>query len=132
VFVALTALYYFWTLSFKSSLPKDATTLVVGRDFLQFWMYGRAAWAPNPGRFYDHNYTMMPSPHCWDHIPDRTGPMPRASCYSPHHSGDCHILPRSGRGSCSGLRPLLVLDYGYLVADAHLSPLYSHPPPYFA
>ena len=53
VFVALTALYYFWTLSFKSSLPKDATTLVVGRDFLQFWMYGRAAWAPNPGRFYD-------------------------------------------------------------------------------
>lgn len=53
VFVALTALYYFSTLSFKDSLPKDATTLVVGRDFLQFWMYGRAAWAPDPGRFYD-------------------------------------------------------------------------------
>ena len=53
VFVGLTALYYFWTVSFKDSFPKDATTLVVGRDFLQFWMYGRAAWAPDPGRFYD-------------------------------------------------------------------------------
>ena len=26
---------------------------VIGRDFLNFWMYGRAAWFADPGRFYD-------------------------------------------------------------------------------
>ncbi len=53
IFATLTAAYYVWTLSFNGGIPRDATTLIVGRDFLQFWMYGRAAWMPHPGQFYD-------------------------------------------------------------------------------
>jgi hypothetical protein len=53
LFVGLTALHYAWTISWSAPIPRDATTLVVGRDFLNFWMYGRAAWLPDPGRFYD-------------------------------------------------------------------------------
>ena len=34
-------------------IPRDATTLVIGRDFLNFWLAGRNAWAADPGRFYD-------------------------------------------------------------------------------
>ena len=34
-------------------IPRDSSTLAMGRDFLNFWMYGRAAWLPDPGRFYD-------------------------------------------------------------------------------
>jgi hypothetical protein len=33
--------------------PKDGSSLVVGRDFVNFWMYGRAALAPAAYRFYD-------------------------------------------------------------------------------
>ncbi len=33
--------------------PRDASSLVIGRDFLNFWMYGRAAFAHAPERFYD-------------------------------------------------------------------------------
>jgi hypothetical protein len=50
---ALIAIVYVWKISWVAPIPRDATTLVIGRDFLNFWMYGRAAWLPNPGRFYD-------------------------------------------------------------------------------
>jgi Glycosyltransferase family 87 len=53
IFVVLTAGLYVWTLSWAGPFPRDGSTLVVGRDFLNFWMYGRAAWAADPGRFYD-------------------------------------------------------------------------------
>jgi hypothetical protein len=53
IFVVLTAVHYVWTLSWPGAMPRDATTLVVGRDFLNFWMYGRAAWSADPGRYYD-------------------------------------------------------------------------------
>lgn len=49
----LIAIVYVWKLSWVAPIPRDATTLVVGRDFLNFWMYGRAAWLPDPSRFYD-------------------------------------------------------------------------------
>jgi hypothetical protein len=52
-FVVVTAVYYVATISWVGPIPRDATTLVVGRDFLNFWMYGRAAWMPDPSRFYD-------------------------------------------------------------------------------
>jgi hypothetical protein len=52
-FAALTAIAYIVTLSWVAPIPRDATSLVVGRDFLNFWMYGRAAWASDPSRFYD-------------------------------------------------------------------------------
>ena len=38
-----------WTWPF----PRDNATLIVGRDFLNLWMYGRAALEPDPGRFFD-------------------------------------------------------------------------------
>jgi hypothetical protein len=38
-----------WT----TPIPRDGTTLVVGRDFLNLWMYGRAAWLADPARWYD-------------------------------------------------------------------------------
>jgi hypothetical protein len=49
----LTAIAYACTISWVSPFPRDATTLVVGRDFLNFWMYGRAAAAPGSNQFYD-------------------------------------------------------------------------------
>jgi hypothetical protein len=44
---------YALTLSWISPIPRDATGHVVGRDFLNLWMYGRAAFTPDPSRFYD-------------------------------------------------------------------------------
>ena len=52
-FVAVAAGGYLYTLSWSAPFPRDGTSLVVGRDFLNFWMYGRAAPTPDPGRFYD-------------------------------------------------------------------------------
>jgi hypothetical protein len=51
-FAAMAIAFYgktHWTAPF----PRDATTLAVGRDFLNFWMYGRAALTHDPARFYD-------------------------------------------------------------------------------
>ena len=52
-FAGLTAIFYMWKMSWLAPFPRDGSTLVVGRDFLNFWMYGRAAWQPDPSRFYD-------------------------------------------------------------------------------
>jgi hypothetical protein len=50
---AITFMAYVWTIDWRGTIPRDATTLVVGRDFLNFWMYGRAAGTADPGQFYD-------------------------------------------------------------------------------
>src|SRR6478672_6259043 len=52
-FFAVAIVGYVATASWHGDIPRDGTSLVVGRDFLNFWMYGRAAPAPDPGRFYD-------------------------------------------------------------------------------
>jgi hypothetical protein len=52
-FFAAAAIAYFATISWVDPIPRDGTTLVVGRDFLNYWMYGRVAGTPDPGRFYD-------------------------------------------------------------------------------
>jgi hypothetical protein len=52
LFVA-TFFAYLFTLSWAPDYPRDSTTLVVGRDFMNFWMYGQAATSAEPGRFYD-------------------------------------------------------------------------------
>lgn len=53
LFVAST-ITYLATMSWHARMiPRDSSTLAMGRDFLNFWMYGRAAWLPDPGRFYD-------------------------------------------------------------------------------
>src|SRR3954468_15864580 len=44
---------YLGTASWQGEIPRDGTSLVVGRDFLNFWMYGRAAPTADPSRFYD-------------------------------------------------------------------------------
>lgn len=44
---------YLVTMSWSPPIPRDGTSLVVGRDFLNFWMYGRTAFTPDPSRFYD-------------------------------------------------------------------------------
>lgn len=50
---AVTFVAYAWTIDWRGAIPRDGTTLAVGRDFLNFWMYGRAAVSADPGRFYD-------------------------------------------------------------------------------
>lgn len=45
--------FYLLTLQTGVGIPRDGTSLVVGRDFLNLWMVGRAAWEPDPARYYD-------------------------------------------------------------------------------
>jgi len=52
-FFAVAAIGYILSASWHGDIPRDGTSLVVGRDFLNFWMYGRAAPTADPGRFYD-------------------------------------------------------------------------------
>ena len=47
------AAVYLSTLDFSHVLPRDSKKHVIGRDFLNFWMYGRAAFEANPGQYYD-------------------------------------------------------------------------------
>jgi hypothetical protein len=59
-FVVVAAGAYAYTLDWHLPFPRDGTTLVVGRDFLNFWMYGRAASSAHPGAWYDpHIYNTM-------------------------------------------------------------------------
>ncbi|MEA2952293.1 MAG: hypothetical protein QOJ96_1813 [Alphaproteobacteria bacterium] len=53
LFFVLITISYFATISWVDPIPRDRTTLVVGRDFLNFWMYGRAAASAEPSLFYD-------------------------------------------------------------------------------
>jgi hypothetical protein len=49
----LTLALYVATITWSRPFPRDATSLVVGRDFLNAWMYGRAAFIADPGQFFD-------------------------------------------------------------------------------
>jgi hypothetical protein len=55
VLFAVTVIAYAWTIDWRGAIPRDGTTLAVGRDFLNLWMYGRAAVTADPGQFYDIN-----------------------------------------------------------------------------
>lgn len=48
-----TAGLYLYRLDWQWPFPRDGSTLVIGRDFLNFWMYGRAAVMDNPAQWYD-------------------------------------------------------------------------------
>jgi Glycosyltransferase family 87 len=50
---AIAAVGYLATVDWATTFPRDSSTLIVGRDFLNIWMYGRAALEPDPGRLYD-------------------------------------------------------------------------------
>lgn len=49
----LTALWLIIHLDLTTRLPSEGNHLVLGRDFLNFWMYGRAAFDVSPERYYD-------------------------------------------------------------------------------
>ena len=49
----LTLVTYFLTSDWSGAFPRDKVTLVLGRDFLNLWMYGRAAFEGDPARYYD-------------------------------------------------------------------------------
>lgn len=53
ILFALTAAAYLATSTWTLPFPRDKTGLVVGRDFLNLWMYGRAIADADPARFYD-------------------------------------------------------------------------------
>jgi Glycosyltransferase family 87 len=68
---------YTWKISWVATMPRDAIGGVVGRDFLNFWMYGRAAWLPDPGRFYDpHIYNEMVTAFLGTHYPGQNWSYP--------------------------------------------------------
>ncbi len=51
---ALTIATYLATTNWAGAFPRDKATLVLGRDFLNLWMYGRALFeGGEPSRFYD-------------------------------------------------------------------------------
>ncbi|KRR04035.1 glycosyltransferase family 87 protein [Bradyrhizobium valentinum] len=52
-FFTLTLLAYACTTNWTWPFPRDKVTLVLGRDFLNLWMYGRAVLDADPARFYD-------------------------------------------------------------------------------
>lgn len=52
-FALVTALAYVARLSFHDAYPRDGSSLIIGRDFVNLWMYGRAALGADPGRWYD-------------------------------------------------------------------------------
>ena len=49
----LTLVSYLLTTNWTGAFPHDKATLVLGRDFLNLWMYGVAAFEPDSSRFYD-------------------------------------------------------------------------------
>jgi hypothetical protein len=50
----LTIATYLATTDWAGAFPRDKATLVLGRDFLNLWMYGRALFeGGDPARFYD-------------------------------------------------------------------------------
>jgi Glycosyltransferase family 87 len=49
----LTLVSYLLTTNWTGAFPRDKVTLVLGRDFLNLWMYGVAAFEPDSARYYD-------------------------------------------------------------------------------
>lgn len=49
----LAATLYATSLTWSGGLPRDYMSFVAGRDFLNVWMYGRAAFEADPGRYYN-------------------------------------------------------------------------------
>jgi hypothetical protein len=53
MFFLLTVTAYLATTNWGLAFPRDKTGLLIGRDFLNLWMYGHAALEADPSRFYD-------------------------------------------------------------------------------
>lgn len=64
---------YAWNLNGSPPFLKDDAGFIIGRDFFNTWLYGRAAVLPDPGRFYDHAvygawFTKLVPENALDHI----------------------------------------------------------------
>jgi len=44
---------WFWAVQWRQPIPWDGSGMTIGKDFFNFWMYGREAFSVDPGRFYD-------------------------------------------------------------------------------
>lgn len=53
LFALIYAMLWVLSVDWQPAIPRDGTSLVIGRDCLNFWMAGRAAWGLDPARFYD-------------------------------------------------------------------------------
>jgi hypothetical protein len=52
---AFAAFWFAWfsMVQWRSPIPWDGSGMTIGKDFFNFWMYGREAFSVDPGRFYD-------------------------------------------------------------------------------
>ncbi|MGH6675198.1 MAG: glycosyltransferase family 87 protein [Xanthobacteraceae bacterium] len=50
--------FYVYSLNGHPPFLQDKLGYVLGRDFLNTWFFGKAAYLPHPGRFYDHDLYM--------------------------------------------------------------------------
>src|SRR6201996_5693347 len=72
-----TRVTYLLTSSWSGAFPRDKATLVLGRDFLNLWMYGRAAFEGDPARYYDiATYNDALARMLGPGYPGQTGPNP--------------------------------------------------------
>ncbi len=53
LFAAFYAALWLISIDFAHDIPRDGTGLVVGRDFLDLWMAGKAAWGGDLAQSYD-------------------------------------------------------------------------------
>src|SRR5689334_11942461 len=53
IFFLIVATLYVTSLTGGGAFPRDIMNFVAGRDFLNVWMYGRAAFESDPARFYN-------------------------------------------------------------------------------
>jgi len=52
---AFAAFWLTWLsmVQWRQPIPWDGSGMTIGKDFFNFWMYGREAFSADPGRFYD-------------------------------------------------------------------------------
>ncbi len=73
--------YYCFGLHGSLPFPQDQVGYVLGRDFLNTWFFGKAAFLPDPGQFYDHDlYAGGSTKPCRRTFSIISGHIRRASC----------------------------------------------------
>ncbi|WP_232313685.1 hypothetical protein [Sphingobium sp. TCM1] len=99
---------YLLTLTAGQGIPRDGTSLVVGRDFLNIWMYGRAAWEAHPEVYYDMDtYRAALGRVVGGGYPGQIWSYPPVALLAPRPSACCPTCPRSRSGRCAELSPSL-------------------------
>jgi hypothetical protein len=108
---------YLYTLDRHPAIPRDGTTLAIGRDFLNFWMYGRAAWIPDPGQWYDPAaYNKMLAALLGDGYPGQNWSYPPTMMLLMAPFGTLGYLPALALWTAFGLA-VFVPMVGYYLGD---------------